>query len=34
MDKKFVEIQLTEKSVENMPCFNGCLRAQGSPTGK
>ena len=30
---KFVEVELTEKAVSEMPCSSGCQRAAGSPTG-
>lgn len=32
-NKKFVEIEVQEKAAEKMPCFDGCQRAAGSPTG-
>lgn len=33
MEKKFVEVTLNEKVIENHSCSNGCQRAQGSSTG-
>ena len=33
-NKEFVEIELSEKIVENNTgCFDGCQRHKGSPTG-
>ncbi len=32
-NKQFVEIELVEKTQETMPCFDGCQRAAGAPTG-
>lgn len=32
MDKKFVEVILTEQTVA-MSCSSGCQRATGAPTG-
>ncbi len=32
-NKKFVEIELVEKSTNNMECDTGCQRAKGAPNG-
>ena len=32
-EKKFVEVELTEKTANARKCDNGCQRNEGAPTG-